>query len=185
MDTEDVWRLIEQARADTGGDDEKAVAARMTALLAQRGPAEIVAFAQPLEDLLITSYRADLWAAAYLINGGASDDVFDNFRGWLVAQGRAVYDQALADPDSLAELPSVLAAAQADAALDGEDILYVAMHAHQRATGEQLPPDAVTIRYPPLGPDWEFDFDDQAEMRRRLPRLTALYYQDQAVSSEV
>jgi len=178
MDTEGVWRLVEQARADTGGDDAEAVAARMTALLAQREPAEIVAFVQPLWDLLIASYRADLWAAAYMINGGASDDGFDYFRGWLVSQGRAVYNQATADPDSLAGLSTVLAAAEAGEDLECGDILSVAWHAHLQATGEELPPDALTIRYPPLDPDWDFDFDDQAEMRRRLPRLTALYYED-------
>jgi len=178
MDTEGVWRLVEQARGDTGGDDAEAVAARMTALLAQREPAEIVAFVQPLWDLLIASYRADLWAAAYVINGGASDDGFDYFRGWLVSQGRAVYNQATADPDSLGGLSTVLAAAEAGEDLECGDILNVAWDAHLQATGEELPPDAFTIRYPPLDPEWDFDFDDEAEMRRRLPRLTALYYED-------
>jgi hypothetical protein len=31
-----------------------------------------------------------------------------------------------------------------------------------------------TIQYPELDPGWEFDFDDRAEMKRRLPRLAAL-----------
>ncbi|WP_030456014.1 hypothetical protein [Herbidospora cretacea] len=55
--------------------------------------------------------------------------------------------------------------------------LGVAWDAYQAATGEQLPPEAFTIRYPQLDPDWEFDFDDEAQMCRRLPRLTDLYYQ--------
>jgi hypothetical protein len=32
--------------------------------------------------LMDRSYRNDLWAAGYLINGGCSDDGFDYFRGW-------------------------------------------------------------------------------------------------------
>ena len=36
------------------------------------------------------SYRWDLWGAAYLANGGCSDDGFDYFRGWLIGQGRKV-----------------------------------------------------------------------------------------------
>jgi hypothetical protein len=179
MDTKDVWRLVEQARADTGGGDADAVAGRMTALLAQREPTEIVAFAQPLWDLLVASYRADLWAAAYVINGGSSDDGFDYFRGWLLAQGQAVYDQALTDPDSLADLPAVLAAAEEGEELEGEAILSVAWDAHLQATHKELPADAFTISYPQLDPDWDFDFNDEVEMRRRLPRLTALYYEDQ------
>jgi hypothetical protein len=176
MDTNDAWQLVEQARADTGGDDAEAVAARMTALLARRGPAGIVALAQPLWELLASSYRADLWAAAYLVNGGASDDGFEYFRGWLVAQGRDVYEQALADPDSLAAVPAVVAAAGAGLDLECEDVLGVAWQAYRQVTGQDLPATAITSRYPPI--DFEFDFEDDDEMRRRLPRLTALYDED-------
>src|SRR5215475_13181372 len=136
MDTEDVWRLVAQARADTDGGAPDAVAARMTELLARRQPVEIVAFAQPLWDLLVASYRADLWAAAYVINGGASDDGFDYFRGWLIAEGRDVYDRALADPDSLATHPAIIEAAASGDDPEDPDILSVAWSAHRAATGE-------------------------------------------------
>ena len=46
----------------------------------------------------------NLWGAAYLMKGGCSDDAFDYFRGWLVAQGRRTWERALRDPDTLAEL---------------------------------------------------------------------------------
>ncbi|VVE59175.1 hypothetical protein PAN31117_05280 [Pandoraea anapnoica] len=39
-----------------------------------------------------------------MINGGCSDDGFDYFRGWLIAQGKRVFMLALAEPDSLAEV---------------------------------------------------------------------------------
>lgn len=32
-------------------------------------------------------YRRDLWAAAYIIGGGCSDDSFIDFRAGLIAQG--------------------------------------------------------------------------------------------------
>jgi hypothetical protein len=35
--------------------------------------------------------------------------------------------------------------------------------------GEELPPDAFTIGYPPPDPDWDCSFDNEAEMRRRCP----------------
>jgi hypothetical protein len=178
MDTEDVWRLVEQARTDLAdtADAADAVADRMVGLLSERDPAEIVAFAQPLWDLLIASYRADLWAAAYVINGGASDDGFDYFRGWLIAQGRTVFDQAVADPDRLAEHPAVQRTAAEFEELWSEGMLSVAWDAHLKSTGGQLPPKAFAIQYPELDPDWDFDFDDDAEMCRRLPRLTGLCY---------
>jgi Protein of unknown function (DUF4240) len=179
VDISGVWRLVEQARSESDEAvlDADEVAQRMAALLGQREPAEIVAFAQPLWDLLAQSYRADLRAAAYVINGRASDDGFDYFRGWLIAQGETVFHEALADPDRLVGHPIVVQAVANGEDLWGEDILAVVWNSHLAATGQELPSDAFTILYPQLDRDWDFDFDDEAEMRRRLPRLTGLYYQ--------
>ncbi|MFE5591185.1 DUF4240 domain-containing protein [Streptomyces sp. NPDC056549] len=33
--------------------------------------------------------------AAYMVNGGCCDDGFDYFRGWLIAQGRNVFERAV------------------------------------------------------------------------------------------
>jgi hypothetical protein len=93
-----------------------------------------------------------------------------------MTQGRNTFEQILADPDSLAPLPVVVAAAANSEDLSAEDMLSVAWQAYRSAAGDDLPPNSFTIRYPDLDPDWAFDFDDEAEMRRRLPRLTNLYY---------
>ena len=45
----------------------------------ERSPEEIVAFQRVLDELMDESYRADLWGAAYVINGGCSDDGFEDF----------------------------------------------------------------------------------------------------------
>lgn len=176
MDIDQFWALIAAARARAADPtDPAAVAEQASALLATRPPAEIVAAQQAFWDVMAESYRNPLWAAAYLINGGCSDDGFDYFRGWLVAQGREVHDRVVADPDSLADVPAVIAAAPDGDELEGEDVLGIAWNAHLKATGEQLPRGAGVIRYPDLDPDWGFDFDDETEMARRLPRLGALY----------
>ncbi|MGI5176359.1 DUF4240 domain-containing protein [Dactylosporangium sp. CA-152071] len=173
----DVWQLVDEARADLGGapsaDD---VAAAMVRLLSARPAAGIAAFDRPFDELMAVSYRADLWAAAYIINGGASGDGFDYFRGWLVAQGRDWFECALAHPDSLAAHPAVAAAADGGGDLDGEPVLYVVMDAYRDVTGEEeVPPYPDTVWIPDLDPDWNFDYNDEAEMRRRLPALVALF----------
>ncbi|MFI6655840.1 DUF4240 domain-containing protein [Streptomyces sp. NPDC050523] len=175
MDRERFWRLIEAARDQVPDpDDAEAVASRASALLAERPVPEIVAAQQALWDVLAESYTNPLWAAAYVVNGGCSDDGFDYFRGWLVAQGREVFERVLADPDALAEMPAVRSSAQEWCELECEDVLGIAWSAHRTATGEQLPAGAFTITYPALDPAWSFDFDDTGEMARRLPRLAAL-----------
>jgi len=174
VNTDDVWHLIGRARLSAHDPrDADSVAAAAVALLSAYPPEEIKAHAQPLWDLMAVSYRQDLWAAAYLINGGASDDGFDYFRGWLIAQGRETFERAVDDPDSLADLREVIATAETHEELESEAVLSIVWTAYRRATGANLPSGAFRIRYPDLGEGW--DFDDDAEMYDRLPRLAELF----------
>ncbi|MFF0213326.1 DUF4240 domain-containing protein [Streptomyces vinaceus] len=172
MDKQTFWKLIDAARTDAGPDR---VAARASELLARCPEAEIAAAQQVLWDLLAESYRSPLWAAAYVINGGCSDDGFDYFRGWLLTQGEEAFARALADPDSLADHPAVREAAAQGLELWDEEALSIAWTAYESATGRELPSDSFTISYPALDPSWDFDFDDTKETAARLPRLSALF----------
>jgi hypothetical protein len=96
---------------------------------------EIVAAGHALQELMVGSYRTPLWAAAYVVNGGCSNDGFDYFRGWLIVQGREVFEHVVADPDALADLPVIHAQAPSEAYLECEDTLYIASRAHRAATG--------------------------------------------------
>ncbi|MFI0937894.1 DUF4240 domain-containing protein [Streptomyces sp. NPDC021020] len=179
MDTDRFWQLVELARrqgaASADPADAEGAAKEAIALLAAHSPQEIVRAQQILWDLLADAYRAPLWAAAYLINGGCSDDGFAYFRGWLIAQGRAVFERAVSDPDALADHPAVRAAAEGGSDLEGEDFLAVPHGAYRKATGRDLPPDSFTVNYPGLDPAWNFSFDDRAKVAPRLPRLDALF----------
>ncbi|MFE9765996.1 DUF4240 domain-containing protein [Streptomyces sp. NPDC005808] len=175
MNKEQFWTLIEKAREHVPDTrDGSDIADCASALLARRSAQEIIAAQQTLWDLMADSYQSPLWAAAYVVNGGCSDDGFDYFRGWLIAQGRTTFERVLTAPDALAELPHVRAAAAEGIDLDCEDMLHIAWNAHQKATGQELPADAFTIQYPDLDSAWNFNFDDREEMARRLPALTAL-----------
>lgn len=174
MDLSEFWDLVETAREESDDPaDGFAVAEALTRALADAQPETIEAFDVALGGLLAESYRTDLWAAAYLVNGGASDDSFDYFRGWLVTQGRDAFEAVVADPDSLADLAPVRAAMADGEGLECEDLLSVAWDAYEEATGEELP-DTGRAALPQLETMW--DFDDEGEMRARLPRLAALAY---------
>jgi hypothetical protein len=172
MDRNAFWALIDEARAVAV--DEETVAEETTKLLAVRPRDDILAFQQILWELMAESYKDPLWGAAYTINGGCSDDGFDYFRAWLIGQGSAVYESAVADPDSLAGLAVVQESAKDWMELENEDILSIAWNAYRMVFGETLPQDACTVSFPALEDGW--DFDDRDETRRRLPRLGALYF---------
>ncbi|MCF3135721.1 DUF4240 domain-containing protein [Streptomyces olivochromogenes] len=188
MDVEQFWSLMEQARdraaeatdaskATDAADatDAEGIAQQAAALLAAHEPQQILAAQQILWDLMAASYQAPLWAAAYLVNGGCSDDGFDYFRGWLITQGRTVFERVVADADQLAELPVVRAAAAELLELECEETLGIAWNAYRTATGTELPGDSFTINYPALDPAWNFDFEDHGRIAAQLPRIAALY----------
>jgi hypothetical protein len=168
MDDTQFWKIIEQAKSEADGDPE-AIADKVYEQLIKVPAAEIESFAATLREKVSAAYTWKLWGAAYLLNGGCSDDGFEYFRGWLVAQGRKVYEAALADPDSLAKV--------ADPENDQhecEDILYAPMRAYEGIAGKQLPVQAGRVQAPePSGETW--DFDDQEATARQLPRLARKY----------
>jgi hypothetical protein len=172
MRTDDFWAVIDRATADRPGSPGE-VAKRAVAELATREPEEIVAWGRHLDKVMAASGKEDLWAAAYLINGGCSEEGFDNFRGWLIANGRDVVARAVREPDSLAELPAVRAAASTGAVFEAEEVLSIAGDAYQQATGSELPPSETPRSRPDPAMLW--DFDNEEEMRKRLPRLSALF----------
>ncbi|HEY0699438.1 MAG TPA: DUF4240 domain-containing protein [Micromonospora sp.] len=171
MRTDDFWQLISDARAGTGGDPGQ-VADRLVRALVGRGLPEVVGWQRHLDRVLTASVGADLWGAAYLINSGCSDDDYDSFRGWLMAQGRTVFARAVTEPDSLAELPPVRRAAATGAELTGAAMLGVGDTAHHQLTGAE---PGGPGRAAATATDDFWDFDDEDEVRRRLPRLAVLF----------
>jgi hypothetical protein len=168
MDETELWQLLERAKDESGGDCAEG-AQLLTDWLAEREPEEIVAFESVVGRLMARSYRWDLWAAAYIINGGCSDDGFDYFRGWLIAQGKEVFYAALADPETL-----IGVAPEDDVAnmqVECEDMLYVAYDAHERRTGRPLSTDPVPLTGEPVDPAGERW--DEETVETLFPRLAA------------
>lgn len=172
MRTDDFWTVVDRAAVGADGEPQL-IAERITADLAARPVAEIVGFDRHRHRVLAASYQVDLWAAAYLINGGASDDGFEYFRCWLMTRGRSAFARAVQEPDTLAELPEIRRAAATGEDFECEEMLHVAAAAYRRVTGAELPADQDRPRYPEIGEFW--DFDDEDEARRRLPRLAELF----------
>jgi hypothetical protein len=163
MDREQFWVMIEAARAASGGGCQ-AQTAQLVAALSQRSVDEVLAWDRIHGELMAESYGWDLWGAAHLINGGCSDDGFDYFRGWLLGQGRAIWQAALADPDSLADHPEIRAHRpdqEFRVYFECEDILGVPYCAYEALTGQEFTVEVSGMRPwpPPLGQDWDFDDD--------------------------
>ncbi|MEU5315430.1 DUF4240 domain-containing protein [Streptomyces sp. NPDC021056] len=185
MDTDEFWSIVETARSKTTEDLPFHEA--LVDLLARRSPQDILRYQERFDALHGAVCRWDVWAAAYLIGGGCSDDSFTDFRAGLIAQGRGWYERAAAVPDSLADHAEVIGAAAdfEDRTLFHEDANYCASDAYERITGDGEAFYEAWRQYAADRPETDmgedFDFDDDDEMRRRLPRLALLFLSEKAV----
>jgi hypothetical protein len=102
MTVENFWKLIDDARQSV--EKLTDVPGRLVDVLSQMDEMEIIGFGSHYQNCMHLSYDANVWLGAVVLIGGCGDDRFMDFRAWLIAQGREVFEAALADPDSLALL---------------------------------------------------------------------------------
>jgi hypothetical protein len=167
MEWDQFWRIIGAAYRADPFDHFEAVNAELD----QLPWFGVVAFQARLDEAVAAADRPDLWGAATLIQGGCSDDAFVDFRAWLVGRGQEVYDAALLDPDSLADVLD-------GDPVDGFGLDAAAVRVYEAKTGmsdfyQQVRQLRAAVPPGPTGDD--SDLDDEGALRRRFPRLAALY----------
>lgn len=182
VDVDTWWSLIEQARARVGdrADDRNSpddpLVGTLTELLVALEPEQIIAFERRFGEVWASAYRWPLWTAAELIEGGCGDDGFMDFRAGLILQGRTVFERAVADPDTLAELPVVIMMAGDEGGWIGcEDFNYAPGRAYARRVGETDSFDAALTGPLPLREPSGERWTSEERTRERLPRLAALF----------
>ncbi|MFD8297608.1 DUF4240 domain-containing protein [Streptomyces sp. SID2999] len=166
MDETEFWELIDATREAAEGDPEEQADLLVDRLL-QFDPDMVLDFARHFEARYNRAYRWDLWGAAWLLLDGASDDAFDYFRCWLIGQGREVFEGALHDPDSLAEL---LDEFDDEIDGDGEELGYAADEAYERLTG-MVAPDLGIAPAPGEPAGTPIDFENDGTLAARYPTL--------------
>lgn len=171
MTAAEFWKLIESTkRSDPDEHVEKLVGK-----LVKMDEKSIFEFGRHWDSFHTKAYMWALWGAAYIINGGCSDDGFIDFRSWLILQGEAIYSAALSDPESLTKVRVEPDEATAEC--------YPAPEAYCRAKGIEdhgVYYDALVKAYGqspgddvPGGEEW--DFDDEDAMKKWLPKLFKKY----------
>ncbi|HWG46276.1 MAG TPA: DUF4240 domain-containing protein [Gemmataceae bacterium] len=174
MDQKSFWEVIAAAcRSDPSAVDKWDET--LTKELACLQPDDILEFDRIFDELADRAYRRDLWGVASMVNGGASDDGFYYFRCWLVGMGQRVYEAALTDPDSLADV--VIPPEQ-----DAEAEIYAAaQRAWEKVTGRE---GEYPLCLPARNDGGQLkgekcNWNNKAEVRKRFPRLAAIYLDEE------
>jgi hypothetical protein len=161
MTIDEFWAIVGKAGTESRGDDE-AFLENVRARLRELRPEEIVSFDVHYDVVRFRAYRKELWGAAYLMNGGCSDDGFEYFRAWLISRGKKVYEKALVDPDSLADVCDP----ECDC-YELEEFMGLAGEVYESLTGKPLP--ARKREFPKLsGREWGED-----SLESLYPRISA------------
>ena len=155
---ETFWRILDDVHARSRGDMDRKCEL-LEATLGALDDDALRSFAVNFRAALDALYTWDLWGAAYLLNGGCSDDAFGDFRSTLLSLGEATCRAALRDANSLA-----------DVRFEGGDCCfegfgYVVEELVEDRLGDDDPPRSPG----PTGPAGEaWDEDD---LPSRFPRL--------------
>ena len=171
------WTLIEQAKG-AYGQDQSASAYWLTEQLLAMGPEQALNFHNIMHGYMELADKYGLWNAANLIqNEILYRDGFEDFRTWLIAQGKDVYLAALKDPDSLADISDC-------EDCQCEDLLYVGDMAHERLTGRMIKDDTDPAAHRQLIAELRRDIvygaeigypHEWPELAAYLPHLTARF----------
>lgn len=167
---EQFWSWIKETSPEPY--DGESHVARVTELLSSKTLDEILGFDFWMDWFSSLCFNGNLWGAAYLLNGGCSDDGFMDWRWGLIFRGEQICKLGVRDPDGLAEHWDALQ----DVRL--EEAGYAAGWAYQKKTGQDSQhwySLLHTFKDPhPETPDltflWEDDSDDDT-WRRLYPRL--------------
>jgi hypothetical protein len=103
MTLDQFWSIVEKVHHTSQGDMDKKCEL-LEAELRRLPLEEVRSFHTHFYECEDRAYSWELWAAAFIIGGGCSDDAFSDFRSTLISMGRQTYERALADPQSLADL---------------------------------------------------------------------------------
>lgn len=171
------WTLLAQAKTACDGN-QRAAAYWLTERLISMGPEQALNFHSIMHGYMDLADQYGLWNAATLIHeDGCYIDGFEDFRAWLIFQGRETYLAALKDPDSLADVPACV---EDDCRF--ADLPYAGSMAYARLTdrmafndirpADQQHMTATLKKSIVYGAEIEYPYE-WSEVEVYLPRLTA------------
>lgn len=99
------WNIIDTVNQTFSDKDQESRRCLVVEKLVKLSLEDILDWHLILTEYEDATYRNDLWAASAALGAHYTDDGFTYFRSWLISRGKAVYMNAMRDPDSLAKVP--------------------------------------------------------------------------------
>jgi hypothetical protein len=163
MDVQQFWEIIGQSYEKAEGNYiiQQDV---LVEILVAMSEEQIIQFDNTFDALSHDAYSWNLWGAAHIMLGGCDDEAFDDFRGWLIAKGESIYNSAMANPETLSDMPFSRGVDR----MDGFSLM--SYEAFYQKTKRHIPPSNSDYQWIPEGDKWH-----QPELSAKFPKLWAKF----------
>lgn len=129
MTTLQFWDIIDQSRKGVNTNFETQCV-NITEILLQHDEETIIAFEHILRQQIEEANTWTMMAACFVVCSFMSDDTYEDFRAWVVGQGKANFDKILRDPN---EICNLITPGQVKM-MGGEHLLFAALNAYLEKT---------------------------------------------------
>jgi Protein of unknown function (DUF4240) len=165
MDEDQFWKIIRTTKDNSNGDFEEQQE-ELAKELRKLTPDDIILFGNRFRYFRGQANTWELWGAIYIIHGGCSDDSFNDFREWVIGQGKDFYYKTIKDPESLVEFDT-----DTMDEIEWEGLGYVPSTVFEEMTGQEMPyPFKEQIET--TGIEWAEEGDD---LKNMFPKLCAKF----------
>lgn len=165
MDENNFWQLIYQSKH--GASSCKDQYETLKDLLQTLTIEEILDFDHIMHARLIEAFRWDVWAIIYIIKLEFSDDIFKDFRAWMISKGREFYESVLNSPDDAADK------IDENEDIEFRDIIYSAWDAYELKAQDIIPKSKLRDPSTPKGRRWKED-----DLEKLFPKLCKKFWKD-------
>ena len=165
FDEDKFWEIIQNSKRKANNDYQKQQL-ELENELRKLSPDEIILFGNRFRFFRGRAYSWELWGAIYLIHGGCGDDSFNDFREWVIGQGKIFYYKTIENPETLVEVET-----EKIEDIDWEGLGYVPASVFKDMTGQDMP-YPFKENFETTGEEWEEESDD---LKNMFPKLYEKY----------
>ncbi|OPX56977.1 Protein of unknown function [Oceanospirillum multiglobuliferum] len=139
--------------------------------LAQLSPDQLIGFENQLNYQKIRAFTFPVLMANFILQSYINDDIFEDFRLWLISFGQARFNQILEQPDVLADFCEIKDPIEE---ITGEGLVFAALEAYEQKTGQKdFLKHLTRTEEPEIQYDWP---ESQQGLARLMPKLYSRYW---------
>lgn len=163
FDEDTFWQIIKTTKDKAKNNFEKQQV-ELAKELQKLTPEEIIVFGNRFRFFRGEANTWELWGAIYIIHGGCGDDSFNDFREWVIGQGKEFYYKTINNPETLVEVDTALIEDS-----EWEGLGYVPADTFEKLTGQEMP-YPFKENFETKGTEW-----DEDDLKTMFPKLYAKY----------